>query len=214
MSVSAVIENGKVVTSASQNSLSEAASSASSVNKEDFLQLLVAQMQYQDPLEPTENTEWVSQYAQFSQVEEMQNMATSMSLSRASALVGQTVIMDVTDGKGEATTIQGNVDYVSYEAGKAYLSINGGLYSLDDLSLVVDKNYLDGMKAATAFVEGLNKLPLLSVLTLSDREAVENVQKIYDGLSEYERGFLDKEYTDALKQYTDRMNNLIAISEE
>ena len=32
----------------------------SSLDKESFLKLLVAQMQYQDPLEPTENTEYIS----------------------------------------------------------------------------------------------------------------------------------------------------------
>ena len=74
MSAIAHIENGEIVSSATQDSLSKA--KAGTANKDDFLQLLVAQMKYQDPMEPTENTEWVSQYAQFSQVEELQTCRT------------------------------------------------------------------------------------------------------------------------------------------
>lgn len=210
MSVSAVVSNGEIVTTAAQESVS---SSTSSVNKDDFLQLLVAQMQYQDPLEPTENTEWVSQYAQFSQVEELQNMSASMELSRASSLVGQTVIMNVDDSQGNTTQVQGKVDYVSYESGKAYLSINGELYSMDDLSLVVDDDYLNAMKNATAFVDALSSLPALSELTLADKDAVDNASKLYNNLSETELSMLDSGYKEQLDKYTERMANLVAISE-
>ena len=50
MSAIAHIENGEIVTSATQDSLSKA--KAGTANKDDFLQLLVAQMKYQDPMEP------------------------------------------------------------------------------------------------------------------------------------------------------------------
>ena len=214
MGLTAPIEDGKFVTSTSANSLAGAKGSNGSVNKDDFLQLLVAQMEYQDPLEPTDNTQWVSQYAQFSQVEEMQNMATSMSLSRASALVGQTVIMDVKDGSGNSTTVQGNVDYVSYEGGKAYLSIGGELYSLDDLSLVVDDEYLNAMKAATAFAEALEKLTPLAQLSLADEQSVREASEMYDNLSEYERSFLNEDYEKTLSAYVERMANLLAIRDD
>ena len=157
MSAIAHIENGEIVTSATQDSLSK--SKPGTANKDDFLQLLVAQMKYQDPMEPTENTQWVSQYAQFSQVEELQNMAQNMSLSRASGLVGQTVIMSVENEKGEATEVEGNVDFVSYEGGNAFLSINGELYAMSDLKHVVDSKYLAAMENTKGFVEALGKLP-------------------------------------------------------
>lgn len=215
MAVSAVVKDGEIVQSTSQQSVEKTVkSSASSVNKDDFLQLLVAQMQYQDPLEPTDNTQWVSQYAQFSQVEELQNMSSNMALSRASSLVGQTVIMNVAGAEGKVTEIQGNVDYVSYEAGKAYLSINGGLYAMDDLKLVVDEEYISNMKAATDFVEALDKLPDLTALAYSDKEQVAGIAAMYDNLNDKSRDMLDKDYETVLKQYISRMNNLIAINEE
>ena len=89
MALVAPVENGKIVETASQTSVKKSTkSSKSGMDKEAFLQLLVAQMKYQDPLEPTSNTEYISQYAQFSQVEQMQNMSSSMDLQRASSLVG------------------------------------------------------------------------------------------------------------------------------
>ena len=41
------------------------------VNKDDFLTLLVTQLQHQDPLEPLDNAEFVSQMTQFSALEQL-----------------------------------------------------------------------------------------------------------------------------------------------
>ncbi len=48
------------------------------LGKQDFLNLLVTQLRYQDPLQPTENTEFVAQLAQFSALENSQNVSQSM----------------------------------------------------------------------------------------------------------------------------------------
>jgi flagellar basal-body rod modification protein FlgD len=53
-------------------------SSTESMGKNDFLNLLVTQLKYQDPLEPTADTEFVAQLAQFSQLENSQNMSSGM----------------------------------------------------------------------------------------------------------------------------------------
>lgn len=69
MSIVVPVKDGKIVDeTASQTSLSES-KKAGSLDKEAFLQLLVAQMKYQDPLEPTSNTEYISQLATFSSLE-------------------------------------------------------------------------------------------------------------------------------------------------
>ncbi|MDE6320162.1 MAG: flagellar hook capping protein, partial [Lachnospiraceae bacterium] len=139
MGVVQQVEDGKFVDSNSAASLAKAKEklkSSNSLDKDAFLQLLVAQMKYQDPLEPTSNTEYISQYATFSELEQMQNMSASMDLFRASSLVGETVLLKVRDSQGRTVNVQGNVDYVVYEKNKAYLSVNGDLYSMDDLDTV------------------------------------------------------------------------------
>ena len=106
MALVAPVENGKIVETASQASVKKSTkSSKSGMDKEAFLQLLVAQMKYQDPLEPTSNTEYISQYAQFSQVEQMQNMSSSMDLQRASSLVGKEVYIKTTTSSGETKLV-------------------------------------------------------------------------------------------------------------
>ena len=51
------------------------------LGKDAFLQLLVTQMKYQDPLNPSSNTEYIAQLATFSQLEQMQNISAMTSTS-------------------------------------------------------------------------------------------------------------------------------------
>lgn len=53
------------------------------LGKDAFLQLMITQLQYQDPLEPMDNQESIAQMAQFSALEQMQNLNTNMQISQA-----------------------------------------------------------------------------------------------------------------------------------
>lgn len=213
MSLMAPIEDGKFVESASQSSLSKANSAGNDMDKDAFLQLLVAQMKYQDPLQPTSNTEYISQYAQFSQVEQMQSMSASMDLQRASQLVGQEVYVKTTSTSGETNYVQGRVDYVVYENGKAYLSINESLYALEDLDTVTDSTYMEAYALATKLVEGINKLPNINALELSDADKVEELNEIYTGMNEYQKTFVATEKADTLEAYVKKLEELKAKAE-
>lgn len=48
------------------------------MGKDDFLTLLVAQLQHQDPLNPAESTEFTAQLAQFSSLEQLQNIDATL----------------------------------------------------------------------------------------------------------------------------------------
>lgn len=74
------------------------------LGRDAFLELMVAQLNNQNPLEPTDNQAFVAQLAQFSTVEGIDNLNTTMesmqtrfnsvSALQASSMVGQSVIVD------------------------------------------------------------------------------------------------------------------------
>lgn len=213
MSATAVIENGKVVETASQSSTKKAAGK-SGMDKDAFLQLLVAQMKYQDPLEPTSNTEYISQYATFSQVEQIQNMAATMELSRASSMVGKLVEVRTTTSTGDIKSVQGTVEYVTYENNKAYVSIDGSLYSADDVVAVIDETYQNAFDLAVAFATAMNKLPNLEFLTIADKESVETLQKGFNSMTAYQQSFISEDYIKLLQKYVERMAELVKAAED
>jgi flagellar hook assembly protein FlgD len=82
------------------------------MGRDTFLQLLVAQMKYQDPNSPTSTTEFMSQTATFSQVEKLEEIAEQntelLSLQRslsAGALVGHGVSWTAEDGTARSGTV-------------------------------------------------------------------------------------------------------------
>ncbi|MBQ8137905.1 MAG: flagellar hook capping protein [Lachnospiraceae bacterium] len=210
MALVAPIKDGKVVETTSQESLSKSnQTKTNDMNKDTFLQLLVAQMKYQDPMEPTSNTEYIAQYAQFSQVEAISSMASSMNLSRASGLVGQQVYMRTTSANGESNYVEGKVDYVVYENGKPYLSINENLYSLDDLDTVVDKDYKDAYTKATDFTVTLNKLPAVDNITISSEgKTIDSLAETLNGMNDYEKSFVAKDTQARFQKYVDKLAEL------
>lgn len=136
MSNTAAVTNG-TIENQSITSTKVDTKGTTTLGKDAFLQLLVAQMQYQDPLEPTSDTEWISQLAQFSSLEEMQNMSAAITNSQAFSMVGKTVSVSTASG-----TKEGVVDYVTMSGNKTYVSVDGNKYGVDDVVAVLGESYL------------------------------------------------------------------------
>jgi flagellar basal-body rod modification protein FlgD len=100
----------------------------SNLDKDTFLQLLVAQLKYQDPLNPTDQTQFLAQSAQFTSLEKMEAVAdqTAQALAAqmafgASGLVGRNVTYTDADGQ----QVSGTVSSVRFGAAGPQLSIGG-----------------------------------------------------------------------------------------
>lgn len=144
---SADIVDGKFQTGATETYQKENTVGTSKLGKDAFLQLLVAQLQCQDPLNPQTNQEFIGELTQFSTLEEMQNMTGTLANAQAMGLVGRNVILEVgkSSGLSSTTTVAGYVEYVKMVDGKAMLSIKGELYDYADLDYVLDDDFLAGI---------------------------------------------------------------------
>lgn len=112
------------------------------LGKNDFLNLLVTQLRYQDPLNPTDDKEFIAQMAQFSSLEQMQNMNGALTNSQAFNLIGKDVTASITDPKTlEVKTVQGLVSTVKMSSGKTYLVINNQDVEADKVTEVNDNIY-------------------------------------------------------------------------
>ncbi|WP_051656669.1 flagellar hook capping FlgD N-terminal domain-containing protein [Butyrivibrio sp. AE3004] len=206
MGVNAVVENGKLLdTSNKVEDAKKTAASNQGYDKNAFMNILCAQMKYQDPLEPTSNTEYINQYATFTQVEQISNMAEAFSMSRASDLVGKTVI--VTNENGEK--VEGKVDYVTYKSGEAYLNIDGTDYKMDDVNSVADSHFVEIHNQADDLQALMDKFPVYENMVYTD------AQKVYDAYSFYQQmdtdaiALIDKKDIEKLEQYYARAKELI-----
>lgn len=215
--ITQLIKNGEVVdTSAESNSSSSTSKkSGGSLDKDAFLQLLVAQMKYQDPLEPTDNTEYISQLATFSQLEETQNMQASLQEMEANSLVGKQVVLRVTSSAtGETSDVTGTVDSVIHENNKTYLMVNNNLYSIDDLYSVMDDSYMDAISLAKSFSLAIASLPSADELTLDNAGTLTNLRKAYDSMTSYQKSFIKQSDIDKLVKLEEKMKQLQAATGE
>lgn len=118
-----------------------AAGAGSSMDKDTFLQLLVAQLRYQDPLKPTDSAQFLAQSAQFTALEKMEEVAsqTAQALAAqmafgASSLVGRTVSFSQPDG----TTTSGTVDAVRFGSDGPMLDVGGEEVAMSSVLSVSD----------------------------------------------------------------------------
>ncbi|MBB3043006.1 flagellar hook assembly protein FlgD [Nocardioides soli] len=111
----------------------------SNSDKEMFLNLMVAQLRYQDPLNPADSGEFLAQNAQFTALEKMQDVAdqTAALLAAqisfgAAGMVGRNVTYLTEDGG----TASGVVSSVTYDATGPRLTVGDQSVSLGQISSI------------------------------------------------------------------------------
>ncbi|EMA2447590.1 flagellar hook assembly protein FlgD [Vibrio fluvialis] len=131
----------------------------------EFISLMVAQIQNQDPLNPLDGTEYVGQLAQFSQVQSMENMSSlmqnsmvlldNMQVLSTAGLVGQTVYVsgnefELTDapqsGKVELDYASSQVNLVIADEFGQTTKLPLGAHPAGDVDFTIDPEAL-GLKS-------------------------------------------------------------------
>jgi flagellar basal-body rod modification protein FlgD len=125
--------------SATTGKTSTKTGSSSEMGRDDFMKLLLAQLQHQDPLKPMDDQAFIAQVAQFNALEQMENVNKTLSalfdsqqLSDASGLIGKTIEATGSDGK----EVTGLVTGVSLEKGVAKLHVGDKTVDLDKVTKV------------------------------------------------------------------------------
>jgi flagellar basal-body rod modification protein FlgD len=159
------------------NNGSQIASSAK-LGKNDFLNLLVTQLRYQDPMNPMQDQEFVAQLAQFSQLEQLESMSQSLDTStQVNYLMSQTIANTM------ATTLIGK----TVVAEGANLNLTQGKPVSMSYNLAAD--------AANVTIKVLNdKGAVVRTIDLSDK-ATGNNTYTWDGRDNNGSSLADGEYS-------------------
>lgn len=112
------------------------------INSDTFLNLLVAEMTNQDPMEPTSNTEFVTQMAQFSSLTYSKQSAEFSKSNYASSLVGKTVTASKMDGS-TLVTKTGVVESVMKNGDDYTIKVGGVSFDISNVTAISDTNAAD-----------------------------------------------------------------------
>ncbi|WP_379147683.1 flagellar hook assembly protein FlgD [Paenibacillus sp. sgz500992] len=111
---------------------------SSVLGKDQFLKILMTQLQNQDPTQPMEDKEFIAQMAQFSSVEQLMNISTQMtamsqSLGSVSGLIGKDITWTDTETKLPKT---GNVESIVVNKGVQYAVVGTERIALTDITQI------------------------------------------------------------------------------
>ncbi|MCP3941208.1 MAG: flagellar hook capping protein [Desulfobacteraceae bacterium] len=125
----------------------KAGETSDALGKDDFLTMLVAQLENQDPLNPMDGTDFSAQLAQFSQLEQLMNLNASMTTLASSFSTESQKDMMSYIGK----QVSGNVDSMQVENG----GVSGGFFSLaQNADIIVNISDSSGKTIKTLYQGG------------------------------------------------------------
>ncbi|ETT53668.1 flagellar hook capping FlgD N-terminal domain-containing protein [Paenibacillus sp. FSL P4-0338] len=110
----------------------------STLGKDQFLKILITQLQNQDPMQPMEDKEFIAQMAQFSSVEQLMNISTQLtalnqSLGSVSGLIGKDITW--TDAETKLPK-SGNVESIVVSSGVQYAVVGKERIALTDITQI------------------------------------------------------------------------------
>ncbi|MCR5481606.1 MAG: hypothetical protein K6F52_02320 [Clostridia bacterium] len=144
---------------------------SNSLNMEDFINLMVAQLENQDMYNTVDNTEYMSQLAQFSMIESLNSLVSSMEnlnevnlATYSSTMVGKDAIITVPAGEGTEqdesgnSVIRGRIDGVTYYEGNNYVIVDGKQYPVTDVAALYEAGTYSEDPQAKAMEQAAEKV--------------------------------------------------------
>jgi flagellar basal-body rod modification protein FlgD len=116
------------------------------VGKDEFLKMLIAQLQYQDPLNPMDGTDFTAQLAQFSSLEQLTDMNTNLEYLYTNQVISNRVSAVNLIGKeittlGNTVQVEGAPVRISYNLSEDVAAGSVNIYGLDgDLVKTIEFN--------------------------------------------------------------------------
>lgn len=103
------------------------------LDSDDFLLLLVAQMQHQDPLSPMDQQSFMGELAQFNSLQQQVDLNDAFlhfmqfqELTQATSMIGKEVVALVSNVAGDVVSAEGTVTEVYFTSTGAYLLLDDG----------------------------------------------------------------------------------------
>lgn len=119
------------------------------MDKDMFMQLLVTQLQYQDPLNPMDNQQMMAQVAQFTALEQMKNVADTVNKQLAHSMMGSYVQYTYKNTEtGQMELLLGRVDYIKNKGSDVLIGIGSHEVGLADIQEVVDPSNIQANSSA------------------------------------------------------------------
>lgn len=124
---------------ATQNINAKKSTESKVLGQDEFLKILIAQLQNQDPMQPMQDRDFIAQMAQFSSVEQMMSMANEIQLLRqsmgiSSDLIGKNVSWyEMNSSRTGIVTVSGVVEAITFSDGKQFAIVDGKMVAIDEL---------------------------------------------------------------------------------
>lgn len=128
--------NSSGATSSGTSGLIKESTGKSTLDMDDFLKLLAAELQNQDMSSPMETSEFMSQLTQMSMVQAITDITNVSLISYAASLVGKDVTIGKIGSDGKLQEVYGTVTATGMYSGEQVIFVDGISYSLSSIMAV------------------------------------------------------------------------------
>ncbi len=134
--MSSYIGDIAALTSMQSSSSVKKSSDSFGLDMTDFLKMMVAQFQNQDPENAADTSDMLNQMVQMSMIQAIADITDAVSMSYSASLVGKEVTIGTFDSEGKLQEIVGTVSGTGYYGGSPVIYVDGQMYSMSSIMAV------------------------------------------------------------------------------